>query len=77
MLNFGQKGNKKSIFFTGLFITEAGEGQTICKRLLGNRTELDRIIESMTDLAVRYNFDGWLINIENEIQVFCLKILRK
>lgn len=58
-----------SIKIIGTFITEGLDGFKICQRLFANRTTTDQTISKLVELAVRYNFDGWLINIENEIEV--------
>uniref|UniRef100_A0A915JJB3 Mannosyl-glycoprotein endo-beta-N-acetylglucosaminidase n=1 Tax=Romanomermis culicivorax TaxID=13658 RepID=A0A915JJB3_ROMCU len=52
----------------GTFITEFDEGAKISERLLENRTIIDQACEKLSDIALKYNFDGWLLNIENVIQ---------
>ena len=53
----------------GTFITEWDEGKRICAKLLSSRSRYEEIATKMCSLAVYYGFDGWLINIENEVDV--------
>jgi hypothetical protein len=59
----------------GTFITEWGEGKIKCKDLFSKDAETDththtqaaRLADVMVEMCVYYGFDGWLVNIENEV----------
>lgn len=37
--------------------------------MLSDTELMDRVVNQMVDIAVHHSMDGWLINIENEIEV--------
>ena len=44
-------------------------------KILKDRTSLEHFADQLVDIAEYYKFDGWLVNIENPIQVsHCLKV---
>jgi len=51
----------------GTLITEWTEGAEICQIMLLDDEQVARVVKKLVDLAVYYQFDGWLINIENEV----------
>ena len=53
----------------GTFITEWKEGARYCSSILDNVESYQHFAKQLVDIACYYNFDGWLINIENEIIV--------
>ena len=53
----------------GTIITEWKEGSILCIKLLSDERIVEAFVDKLIQLAVYYNFDGWLINIENNIQV--------
>lgn len=55
----------------GTLITEEGGGTEICKKLFNgeNRYFVSEFIRKLVDIAKHYKFDGWLINIENAVEV--------
>ena len=50
-------------------ITEHTEGENICKKFLASSAEFMVVADKMVEIADYYNMDGWLLNIENKIQV--------
>lgn len=52
----------------GTFITEFNDGIKICNEFLGDQTKIDLVVAKLVEITLYYGFDGWLINIENEIQ---------
>ncbi|XP_009122391.1 cytosolic endo-beta-N-acetylglucosaminidase 2 isoform X2 [Brassica rapa] len=51
----------------GTFITEWDEGKATCKEMLATKESAQMYAERLAELATSLGFDGWLINIENEI----------
>ncbi|KAJ7963921.1 Cytosolic endo-beta-N-acetylglucosaminidase [Quillaja saponaria] len=48
----------------GTFITEWDEGKVICDKLLSRKESAQMYAHRLVELAVALGFDGWLINIE-------------
>lgn len=57
------------LFFLGTFITEDKDGFNLCKKLFSSNYNTDKLESKLVQLCVDYGFDGWLINIENKIEV--------
>jgi mannosyl-glycoprotein endo-beta-N-acetylglucosaminidase len=57
--------HENNVRMLGTIITEFGQGEKLCRDLFQN---IDKCIEKLIELTVYYNFDGWLINIENKIE---------
>lgn len=55
----------------GTLITEESSGTEICKKLFNgeNRYYISEFVRRLVEIAQHYKFDGWLINIENPIDV--------
>ncbi|XP_052824294.1 cytosolic endo-beta-N-acetylglucosaminidase isoform X2 [Octopus bimaculoides] len=53
----------------GTVITEHSEGAEICKQLLYSQESYENAARKLVEIAKFYNFDGWLLNIENVIQL--------
>jgi mannosyl-glycoprotein endo-beta-N-acetylglucosaminidase len=53
----------------GTFITEWNDGARVCERVLQNEHTVDDLVQKLCCIADTYNFDGWLINIENGVDV--------
>ncbi|CAN8259781.1 unnamed protein product [Cochlearia groenlandica] len=51
----------------GTFITEWDEGKATCKEMLATKESAKMYAERLAELSTALAFDGWLINIENEI----------
>ncbi|EJW84612.1 glycosyl hydrolase family 85 protein [Wuchereria bancrofti] len=49
-------------------ITEWHSGADICKEFLKNEDGVTKTVQKLVNIAVKYNFEGWLINIENKIE---------
>jgi len=56
----------------GTIITEWEDGARTCNHLLSTKANIDQFVEQCVNLANYYQFDGWLINIENNLQVSIL-----
>jgi mannosyl-glycoprotein endo-beta-N-acetylglucosaminidase len=52
----------------GTFITEFKDGTKICDEFLGDQSKIDTVVAKLVEITLYYGFDGWLINIENEIK---------
>ncbi len=53
----------------GTIITEWDAGRELLEELLSSRTKMERSVQQLVNIALYYRFDGWLVNIENEIDV--------
>ncbi|VDO17750.1 unnamed protein product, partial [Brugia timori] len=61
------------VIYLGTVITEWHSGADICKEFLKNEDSVTKTVKKLVNIAVKYNFEGWLINIENKIEVcFCM-----
>jgi len=56
----------------GTIITEWEDGARTCNHLLSTKANVDQFVDQCVSLANYYQFDGWLINIENNLQVSTL-----
>ena len=59
-------------FLSGTFITEWNEGFERCTAFLGNKKLRTQVIDKLVAIATECNFEGWLINIENKIEVLSI-----
>lgn len=55
--------------FLGTFITEFDKGKEICRQLLSSDHVVDQVVDALVLLMRWYSFDGYLLNIENPIEV--------
>lgn len=53
----------------GTIITEWEEGRQLCNHLLSSTDNVQKFVEQCVSLANYYQFDGWLVNIENSLEV--------
>ncbi|KAL5708362.1 mannosyl-glycoprotein endo-beta-N-acetylglucosaminidase [Ranunculus cassubicifolius] len=53
----------------GTFITEWEEGRAICNTLLSTKESAQMYAERLSELAVALGFDGWLVNMEVQLDV--------
>lgn len=51
----------------GTFITEWDAGYDVCAELLRSEQTAEKAAAKLTQIAVEYGFDGWLVNIENKV----------
>uniref|UniRef100_F1L2F3 Cytosolic endo-beta-N-acetylglucosaminidase n=1 Tax=Ascaris suum TaxID=6253 RepID=F1L2F3_ASCSU len=65
------------VIVLGTFITEWETGAEICAEMLSSVENVERTVSKLTEIAVRCNFEGWLVNIENEIKVSQIDLLAK
>ncbi|KAK9124615.1 hypothetical protein Sjap_014217 [Stephania japonica] len=56
--------HKHGVKVLGTFITEWEKGRAICDKLLSTKESAQMYAERLTELAASLGFDGWLINIE-------------
>ena len=59
----------ESVRRSGTFITEFKEGKAICDQLLESDATVDRAVDALALLMKSFQFDGYLLNIENPIEV--------
>lgn len=65
------------VIVLGTVITEWHSGADICKEFLKNEDSVTKTVKKLVNIAVKYNFEGWLINIENKIEaesIICLDL---
>ena len=55
--------------FAGTFITEWDDGLEKCSILLRDISLIEKFADQMVNIAVHHSMDGWLLNIENKIEV--------
>ena len=53
----------------GTLITESDDGVARCSKFLEDEASVETMVNQLVDIAEYYRFDGWLLNIENPIQV--------
>jgi len=53
----------------GTVITEWDAGKQLCAEFLNSKAESRAFADQLVDIAVHFGFDGWLLNIENALQV--------
>ena len=53
----------------GTIITEWEDGTQTCNHLLSTSDNVEKFVEQCVSLANYYQFDGWLVNVENSLQV--------
>ncbi|EDO36828.1 predicted protein, partial [Nematostella vectensis] len=58
-----------SVPVLGTIITEWDDGAARCCEFLENEHSVHALADQLVKMADYYNFDGWLVNIENPIQV--------
>ncbi|XP_064610247.1 cytosolic endo-beta-N-acetylglucosaminidase-like [Liolophura sinensis] len=69
--------HKHGVKVLGTFITEWEDGAEKMATLLSSEQTITTAVEKMTAIAQYYNFDGWLINIENKIETSKIDLLVK
>ena len=52
----------------GTIITEAEAGRALLEELLSSQAKMERCVQQLVNIALYYRFDGWLVNIENELE---------
>ncbi|XP_047175325.1 cytosolic endo-beta-N-acetylglucosaminidase 1-like [Vigna umbellata] len=52
----------------GTFITEGEKGSAICEKLFSTKESARMYAERLAELAFKLGFDGWLLNMEVELQ---------
>uniref|UniRef100_A0A8R1E6W3 FYVE-type domain-containing protein n=2 Tax=Caenorhabditis japonica TaxID=281687 RepID=A0A8R1E6W3_CAEJA len=67
--------HKHGVLSLGTFITEWIPGKAICKKILENEETVEKTANSLVAIARHFGFDGWLINIENEIEPERIELL--
>lgn len=58
----------------GTVITEWDEGKQRCAEFLKSEAEWRSLADQLVAIAVHYGFDGWLLNIENTLQVWSMVV---
>ncbi|KAE8722061.1 hypothetical protein F3Y22_tig00014444pilonHSYRG00204 [Hibiscus syriacus] len=53
----------------GTFITEWDEEKAICKELLSTKESTHKYSEHLVELVVALGFDGWMLNLEFQVDV--------
>jgi hypothetical protein len=59
----------------GTFITEWEEGRQQCETFLGDVETAEHAARQLASIASFYRFEGWLINIENELPQSAIPVL--
>lgn len=61
--------HKNGVPVLGTFITEGEEGKIVCLEIFKSKENCLKIAHKLASVANGYKFEGWLINIENEISM--------
>lgn len=69
--------HRSGTLILGTFITEWDEGAKICENFLRDSESVHKLCDQLVDISSFYGFDGWLINIENKIQLHQVKHLEE
>ncbi|XP_041473425.1 cytosolic endo-beta-N-acetylglucosaminidase-like [Lytechinus variegatus] len=59
--------HKNGTLMLGTVITEWQDGKKRCAEMYGSEATYKRFADKLVEIAKYYNFEGWLINIENPI----------
>lgn len=59
-------------FHAGTFITEWDDGKVRCHKVIESEESLKRAANKLVEITKYFQFDGWLINIENVVDVCCI-----
>ena len=65
-----------SLYDSGTVITEWNEGKINLQKVLESKESIDQFVDNLVGIAKAYGFEGWLINIECEVEVFYLFIFQ-
>lgn len=61
----------------GTFITEWEAGSAVCKKLLASEETVALAVRQLVCIANHHGFEGWLINIENEVPIEKIPLMLK
>ena len=61
-------GHRNGVPVLGTLITEGNEGFNVCQQMLSNESLLTRVLDQLEQLMDFFQFDGWLVNIENQVE---------
>lgn len=56
-------------FVSGTFITEWKDGKIVCEDFLKDEESYRLVADKLVQISHCYGFDGWLVNIENDLSV--------
>ncbi|CAI2348128.1 unnamed protein product [Caenorhabditis sp. 36 PRJEB53466] len=67
--------HQHGVLSLGTFITEWIPGKEICAMILESEESVEKTVNCLVAVANHFGFDGWLINIENEIDEKKIELL--
>lgn len=62
-----KRGNPNIAQVLGTFITEHSSGEKTCEQLFKDPKQAEAAAEQLTCIAAYFGFEGWLLNIENDL----------
>ena len=65
----GDLAHRHGVQCLGTIITEWKDGAILCSQLLRDERTVQQFVDQIVAITLYYNLDGWLINIENPINV--------
>ncbi|XP_036944215.1 cytosolic endo-beta-N-acetylglucosaminidase [Acanthopagrus latus] len=65
--------HKHGVVVLGTFITEWTDGAAMCEAFLKDEESYRAVADKLVQISHCYGFDGWLINIENELSAVAVK----
>ncbi|CAG2163116.1 unnamed protein product [Oppiella nova] len=68
--------HKNGVSILGTVIVEGWtQSKLICSQILSNREVIQKMVRKLVDIAKYYHFEGWLINIECQVERNCIENL--
>ena len=61
--------HRHGVLCLGTIITEWQDGARLCAQLLSNEHLMETFVQQIIAITQYYQFDGWLVNIENPVHV--------
>ncbi|CAL1589259.1 unnamed protein product [Knipowitschia caucasica] len=65
--------HRHGVLVLGTFITEWTDGGAACESFLQEEESYRAVADKLVQICVCYGFDGWLVNIENELSASAVK----
>ncbi|XP_055008641.1 cytosolic endo-beta-N-acetylglucosaminidase isoform X2 [Boleophthalmus pectinirostris] len=68
-------GHRHGVLVLGTFITEWTDGAKVCEDFLKDEESYRAVADKLVQICHCYGFDGWLINIENELSASAVETM--
>lgn len=64
------------LVFLGTLITEWDDGKKRCHQIIESEDSYKAFADKLVEITLHYGMDGWLVNIENVVEVTVTKIMK-